>query len=173
MTIFLLDRSGSMEMRLEDTIGGFNAFVRQQIPLGGTLTLYTFSDDLRCEYEDLPIDKVPLLTKESYVPGGSTALFDSIGRILKKHTCQEKQLLVILTDGHENSSKKFTKAHVKDLISLSTFEIMYVGADIEEACEIGINNTLFYDGENTQEIFKSVSESVASTVLKLSKSQHS
>lgn len=173
MRIFLLDKSGSMEMRLDDTIGGFNAFIRQQIPLGGTLTLYTFSDTVKCEYRDVPIDKVPLLTKETYIPDGSTALFDSIGHVLKNHSSSgdERGTFVILTDGFENSSRTYTKAHVKDLIAASKLDILYVGADIEQANDVGITNTLFYDGNHTPDILRSVSESVASNVLRLDRSQ--
>ncbi len=155
--IFLLDKSGSMEMRLEDTIGGFNAFVRDQVTSGGTMSLYTFSDTCTCEYKDIPIEDVKQLTHETYVPQGSTALFDSMGHILKNH---KDGFFVILTDGHENSSKTYTKAHIKDLIALSKLEILYIGADIEEANEIGITNTLFYNGEHTRDALRTASQSV-------------
>ncbi len=168
--IFLLDKSGSMEERLDDTIGGFNAFVRQQIPLGGTLSLYTFSDTVKCEYLNLDIDKVPMLTKETYIPHGSTALFDSMGHILKKHD-KETGTFVVLTDGFENSSRTYTKTHIKDLISYSKLDIMYVGSDIEQANDVGITNTLFYNGHNTPDILRSVSESVSVNVVKLRQSQ--
>lgn len=167
--IFLLDKSGSMESQLDDTIGGFNAFVREQIPLGGDLSLYTFSDDVKCEYSDKSIEEVPLLTKETYVPGGSTALFDAMGYILKKH--KHQGTFVVMTDGYENASRKYTKSHVKDLIETSKLDVIYVGADIDQANEVGISNTMFYDGSNTPNILKNVSESVASNVLKLRKSQ--
>jgi hypothetical protein len=166
--IFLLDKSGSMEKRLDDTIGGFNAFVRSQVPLGGDLSLYTFSDTVTCEYIDKPIEEVPFLTNETYVPCGSTALFDSMGHILKKH--KHQGTFVVLTDGYENVSKTYSKAHVKDLIESSELDVIYVGADIEQANEIGIENTLFYDGHNTPEILRCVSESVASNVEKLRQS---
>ncbi len=158
-----------MECQLEDTIGGFNAFVREQVPLGGTLSLYTFSDTCKCEYTDTAIDQVPFLTKETYVPGGSTALFDSMGMILKKHN--HEGTFVILTDGQENSSKKYTKSHVKDLVELSKLDVMYVGCDLEGAEDIGIQNTMFYDGRNTPNVLRAVSESVSANVVRLTQSQ--
>lgn len=170
---FLLDKSGSMDSILDDTIGGFNSFVRSQIPLGGTLSLYTFSDECTCEYKDKPIEEVPMLTRETYVPGGSTALYDSMGHVLSDTTCGGGTF-VILTDGQENTSKKYTKAHVKDLIRMSTdLDVMYVGVDIDEATEMGIENTLHFDPEKTPELFRLVSESVSSNVLRLTKSQPS
>ena len=168
---FLLDKSGSMESTLDDTIGGFNSFVREQIPLGGTLSLYTFSDTCTCEYKDKPIEEVPLLTRETYVPGGSTALYDSMGVILRE---RPTGTFVILTDGQENTSKKYTKAHVKDLIRMSPdLGVIYVGVDIDDATDLGIENTLHFDPEKTPEMFRLVSESVASNILRQTKSQPS
>jgi hypothetical protein len=160
--IFLLDSSGSMEAVLEDTIGGFNSFVRSQVSLGGTLTLYTFSNTCTCVYRDTPIEEVEPLTCEKYVPGGSTALYDALGRVLTENEPLDGALLVVLTDGQENSSRKYTKTHVKDLIRLSPgLDVMYVGVDLDEATELGIENTLEYRPDRTPELFRHVSESVA------------
>ena len=167
--VFLLDKSGSMESCIDDTIGGFNAFVREQIPLGGDLSLYTFSDTWKCEYKDKPIDEVPFLSKDTYVPGGSTALYDSMGHILKTH--KHVGTFVVMTDGQENSSKRYTKSHVKDLIEMSNLDVIYVGCDIEDATDMGITNTMFYNGANTPEVLRNVSQSVSLNVEKLRQSQ--
>lgn len=170
--IFLLDKSGSMELRLDDTIGGFNAFVREQVPLGGTLSLYTFSDKCECVYKDVPIENVEMLTRDTYVPEGCTALYDSMGKILKEYSKDcENGTFVVLTDGQENSSKKFTKNHVKDLVELSKLDVIYVGVDLEDASEMGIQTTMMYDGHNTPDMFRCVSESVAANVLRRGQSQ--
>ena len=169
--IFLLDKSGSMEMQLEDTIGGFNAFVRDQIPLGGTLSLYTFSDSCKCKYKDVPIEEVKLLTKDTYIPDGSTALYDAMGKILKDYANVEEGTFVVLTDGQENSSKHFTKNHVKDLIEMSKLDVIYVGVDLNDAVDMGIHSTLAYEGARTPDIFRSVSESVSANVLRRGQSQ--
>lgn len=161
--IFLLDKSGSMETVLDDTIGGFNSFVREQVPLGGTLTLYTFSTTCTCEYRDVPIEDVPFLTQETYIPGGNTALYDAMGTILKDYAGKEGSF-VILTDGQENSSRKFTKNHVKDLIEVSKLDVMYVGVDIDSATDIGIRNTVEYDACRTPDLFRLVSQSVSASV---------
>lgn len=168
--IFLLDKSGSMESVLDDTIGGFNSFVREQVPLGGTLTLYTFSSRCTCEYRDLPIEDVPFLTRETYVPHGNTALYDSMGQILKDYADKDGTF-VILTDGQENSSRKYTKFHVKDLIEMSKLDVMYVGVDLESAVEMGISNTVAYDPCRTPEMFRLVSESVSASVERQTQSQ--
>ena len=168
--IFLLDKSGSMDAVLDDTIGGFNSFVREQVSLGGTLTLYTFSDTCKCEYRDVPISDVKPLTRDTYVPNGNTALYDSMGQILKDY--QDKEgTFVILTDGQENSSRKYTKRHIKDLIELSKLDVMYVGVDIDSATDMGIRNTVSYDPARTPEMFRLVSESVSVDVVRRTQSQ--
>lgn len=180
--IFLLDSSGSMESVLEDTIGGFNSFVRSQVPLGGTLSFYTFSDRCKCEYRNVPIEDVKPLTHETYIPGGSTALYDAMGKVLTDNgepLDNDADLerdngeplattLVVLTDGQENASRKYTKSHVKDLIRFAgdRLSVIYIGVDIEEAADLGIQNTLEYEPARTPDLFRLVSESVSSNVVK-------
>ena len=41
----ILDRSGSMSNMLDDTIGGFNAFIESQKIVGGTMSLYLFDNE--------------------------------------------------------------------------------------------------------------------------------
>ena len=155
--VFLLDKSGSMEPRIADTLGGFNSFVNEQKQFGGTLTLYTFSDRISCVYRDVPIDYVKPL--EDYVPSGNTALYDAMGEILNTH---EEGTFAIMTDGEENASRKYTKAHVKDLIKRSKMNVIYFGADIEDANDMGIHNAHYYDGNNTPETFRMLSQEVSS-----------
>ena len=147
-----------MAPRVDDTIGGFNSFVNDQKEFGGTLSLYTFSDRLHCVYLNVPIDDVKLLTKKDYIPIGNTALYDAMGEILNKH---DEGKFVILTDGEENSSRKYTKAHVKDLIKRSKLEIIYAGADIEDAAELDIQTTYHYDGHATPDMFRLLSQTVS------------
>jgi hypothetical protein len=159
-----------MDAVLDDTIGGFNSFVREQVPIGGTLTLYTFSDSCKCEFRDVPIDEVNPLSRNTYVPQGNTALYDAMGKILKEYADQEGTF-VILTDGQENASRKYTKSHVKDLIEVSKLNVMYVGVDIDAATDMGIQNTVEYNPARTPDLFRLVSESVTSNVVRHTRSQ--
>lgn len=157
--IFLLDKSGSMYERIDDTIGGFNAFVEDQKQFGGTLSLYTFSDSLHCMYRNVSIDNVSILTRKDYVPHGNTALYDAIGEILNMHDDEGK--FVILTDGQENSSRRYTKAHVKDLIKRTKLEVVYAGADIDDARDLNIHTAYHYDGHATPDMFRLLSQTVS------------
>lgn len=159
--IFLLDRSGSMDSIRGDTIGGFNSFVKSQIPDGGSLSLYLFDHELECVYSDTPIEKVPLMNENTFVPRGSTALLDAMGEVIKKES-GSKAIMVILTDGEENSSNKYTKEHIKDLTEMRTkegWEFVYLGANQDAFSvgrEIGATTTLNFDANKTPELFRSL-----------------
>ena len=169
--IFLLDRSGSMQSCWDDTIGGFNAFVNDQGTFGGKLTLIQFDHEILKSYQDVELTDVEPLTRETFKPRGSTALLDAIGTTIKEWN-GPTPTLIILTDGNENSSKKFTKAHVKDLIEQKQREgwtIMYLGANQDafaEAGAIGIApaTTMNYDIRRTPDAFRSLSTACSQAV---------
>ena len=168
--IFILDRSGSMETCRDDTIGGFNSLVNDQTPLGGTMTLVQFDHEYLISYESTPINDVLPLSHETFQPRGSTALLDAIGKTLKKYTDKVAATVVILTDGQENASNEYTKAHVKDLIDQKTkdgWTFMYVGANQDafaEAGSMGISAecTMNYDARRTPEMFTRLSATLSS-----------
>jgi uncharacterized protein YegL len=168
--IFLLDRSGSMETCRDDTIGGFNAFVSDQKTLGGKLTLVQFDHEIKNVYEDTPLGDVAPLTFETFQPRGSTALMDALGRTIKELDCPMPPTVIILTDGLENSSHSYTKAHVKDLIEQKTkdgWTFVYLGANQDafaEAGSLGIapTCTMNYDVNHTRDAFRHLSAAVSS-----------
>lgn len=152
--IFLLDKSGSMEPRVTDTIGGFQTFVKEASP-ETLITLYTFSDRLTNVFRDQPPTNAKLI---DYTPCGNTALYDAMGEILSVH--KEEGTFIIMTDGEENASRKYTKAHVKDLIKATKLTLVYAGADIDDAIDLGVHTTYHYDGLRTPEMFRMLSQSV-------------
>ena len=168
--VFILDRSGSMESCWDDTIGGFNAFVNDQKQFGGTLTLIQFDHEYQLVYENKPIEEVEPLTRETFKPRGSTALLDALGRAIKEIKTQTIPTYVILTDGHENASHQYTKAHIKDLVcerQKEGWQFVYLGANQDaftEAGAIGIGpaGTLNYDATRTPEAFRQLSAAMSS-----------
>src|SRR6185437_887189 len=109
----VLDRSGSMEVIADDTVGGFNQFLKEQkkVPGKALLTLVQFDHEYQFVHQAVPIGSVPLLTRKTYVPRGSTALLDAIGRAINE-TGQRlaalpeperpgNVIVMILTDGLE------------------------------------------------------------------------
>lgn len=181
--IFILDRSGSMDVCLDDTIGGFNAFVRDQVASGGTLSLVLFDHEYTPVYIRRSIGDVEPLTRDTYKPRGSTALLDAIGKTIKENQNLNTPTIVILTDGHENSSREYTKAHIKDLIEerqRAGWTFVYLGANQDafaEAGSIGITpaTTMNYDVRRTPDVFRTLSAAMsqaASTTQPVNFSTH-
>lgn len=160
--VFLLDRSGSMESCIDDTIEGFNTFVESQKEFGGTMTLCLFDHEFNTVYEKVPIDQVNPLTRDTYVPRGGTALHDAMGQVLKMNLSDDV-MVIILTDGEENSSNKYTAAHVKDLVDTKPWKFVYLGANqdaVLTAQGLGINTSMDYDTSKTPELFRALSATV-------------
>lgn len=118
--VAILDRSGSMATIHDDSIGGFNSFLKDQQELDGAanLSVVLFDDQYEVLYDDVDVKKAKELDKKSYSLRGMTAMNDAIGKTLTKMFSEnpEKAIIVILTDGQENSSKEFTTPQVKALI---------------------------------------------------------
>ncbi len=174
----VLDRSGSMQERKSDTIGGFNAFLDEQQKLPGacTVSLYQFDDKYEPVYENVTVDKAPRLNDTNYVPRGNTALLDAVGRTinavgarlgsLPEEDRPEKILMVIQTDGHENASREFDNAKIKEMIDhqreVYQWQFIFLGAD-ENAFAVGAsigiarNQTLSYSPQNMAGTMSAVS----------------
>jgi hypothetical protein len=159
----VLDRSGSMADCVSDTIGGFNTFLKEQDP-DTVLSLTLFDNEIKHVYKKAVRDIEPLDTK-TYVPRGGTALLDAIGCVIKSVPIDETPSIVILTDGIENSSKKYSKLHINDLIEEKkksgwTFVFLAANQDaIQSASEIGIpeHSALTFDTRNVSPAFRSAS----------------
>jgi uncharacterized protein YegL len=121
---FILDRSGSMAGLVDDTIGGFNTFLAEQKKVAGAanVTLVSFADHSATVYAGKPLADAPPLTRETYSPSGNTALYDAICETVdaagaRFATMSESErpgmvMVVIITDGEENRSRKFSREDV-------------------------------------------------------------
>ncbi len=141
----VLDRSGSMEAVREDTIGGFDAFLEEQkaVPGDASLTLVQFDDKYEVLYEGKRLQDAPALSTRTFVPRGSTALLDAIGRAVnatgarlaaqRESERAGKVLFVIMTDGEENASREFSSRQVFDMITHQRekyqWEVVFIGAN--------------------------------------------
>jgi hypothetical protein len=158
----VLDRSGSMGSVKADTIGGFNAFLVQQksAPGEATLTLAQFDNEYDLLADFAPIGSVQPLTDQTYVPRGSTALLDAIGRTINQTGKRLAALLdaerpahvivVIMTDGEENSSNAFSRSQIFSMISHQreayAWEFVFIGANQDA---IGTGASLGIAGGNS------------------------
>jgi len=143
---FLLDRTGSMANKLEHTIHGFNAYVdelRTDPEIDYRFTLCQFdSESFDVLVDGGRLDDVPRLNRENFVPRGMTPLLDASADIIRRAERVEadRHLVVILTDGDENTSKRTTYGKLKELISLKKSEgwqFLFLGANIDAYADAG------------------------------------
>lgn len=153
----ILDRSGSMESIRDDTVGGFNAFLKAQQELPGTATLTLVQFDSTDPYEVIhhfrPLAEVAPISRETFVPRGSTPLLDAIGRGINDLEAQlaklaerpAKAFFVIITDGQENASREFNRARIEEMIrtkqATSQWQFVFLSADlaaVTEAKSLGV-----------------------------------
>ena len=151
--LMILDRSGSMEPLTDDTVGGFNNFINEQKaqPGDALVTLVLFNHEYEVVYNAKPIGQVEQLTAKKYNPGGNTALLDAIGRgsyDLGKELSEidekgrpGKVIVVIMTDGHENSSKEYKRDRIKKIVEEQAgrygWSFLFLGANIDAFAEAG------------------------------------
>ena len=142
---FVLDRSGSMESCREPAIEGFNSFLQEQQRTEGLakLTLILFDDEYLVPIDALPVPEILPLDNDSYVPRGSTALLDAIGRTidelgarlaaLPEQDRPMQVIVAILTDGRENSSQNYTWQQIADAIKQQSeqyrWTFLFLGAN--------------------------------------------
>lgn len=142
--VMVLDESGSMGSIKNDTIGGFNEYLKniQEVltPRKNVLfSLLTFnSGKMRWVYDDVALEDVEMLDERSYCPNNATPLYDAVGNALARidEYCAEdddKIVLSIITDGEENSSIEYTAEAVKKSIEnvRDKWSITFLGANID------------------------------------------
>jgi uncharacterized protein YegL len=152
-----MDKSGSMGSCASDAIGGFNQFLEEQQaePGEANLTLVLFDTTYNIPISGKPIKDVEKLTSKTYRPGGNTALNDAVARAIietgkrledmPEADRPNKVLCIIITDGHENSSKEHSRAQVQEMVKHQEekydWAFIYLGANVDafaEARHLGI-----------------------------------
>ncbi len=122
---FILDRSGSMESIRKNVIGGFNEYInglKKSKEKKNILFSLTTFDTMGIEkpYVAEPILKVEPLNNHNYVPRAGTPLYDAavntIEALADKVEKGQPVLVVIMTDGEENSSVEHNQSCFKDLV---------------------------------------------------------
>lgn len=180
----ILDRSGSMESIKQDTIGGFNGFLESQKsePGEANISLTQFDHDITPIYTALPLKEAHHLNNRTFIPRGTTSLLDAMGitiaqtgerlAAMSEKERPSKVIMVIITDGEENTSKEYTNAQVKKMVDTQTetynWEFMYLGANqdaIIAARNMGIaaGNSLNYDAtkDGVDSVYRALSATMS------------
>ncbi len=154
--ICILDQSGSMYGREEDTIRSYNDMLKEQKQQEGEayITTALFSDQCHILYRHMPIRQAEALTQMEYYAYGNTALFDAIGTVFEEVEPEkdEKVLVFIMTDGMENASIQYDQKKVRHLIQEKQrkgWEILFFGTemrilDLAEETGIKKEHTMYY-----------------------------
>ena len=146
--IVILDRSGSMQSISDATVSGFNEFLLEQRGAEGKafVTLVQFDDNYQIDYKNVPVEAVSdLINGETFVPRGMTAMLDAIGKTINEVKTDRDVVCVIITDGHENASREYSRDLIFKLIEKKTkkgWKFLFLGANqdaIKAGGELGIN----------------------------------
>ena len=181
--VFILDRSGSMAGLESDTIGGFNSLIEKQRKQDGECYVSTILFDHVSEvlHDRVKLSEVDKLTENDYMVRGATALIDAIGgaihhignvhKYARPEDVPEYTMFVIMTDGMENASRRYSSDKVKRMIEHEKekygWEFLFIGANIDSVetarhFGIGAERSVNYhaDSQGTAVVFKTVSETV-------------
>ena len=176
---FVIDESGSMCDTVSDVIGGFKKVIDEQRAVeNGTCSVscFKFRTDVEEVYIGKDVKDVEYLDGK-YSPGGCTALFDGVGTAIDKigswldsmeeDEKPEKNIIVIMTDGEENSSKEYKKERINEMIKHQeekySWEFVYMGSDMtnaNDARSIGINTRFFSSKLNYLDNYTNISDSI-------------
>lgn len=138
--VFILDNSGSMQTIQKSTINGFNEYIqdlKKNKENNYKFSLTLFNTDLELVHIAKDIKDVEELTVNTYRPNGMTALYDAVCTTVKKVEKKAKEnqntIVVIMTDGEENSSAEFDKRDMSSLIKklekTGKWSFVYMGAN--------------------------------------------
>jgi hypothetical protein len=142
----VVDRSGSMVTIASDMNGAVSTLLRDQQSVPGRLSVDVVTFDQTVEFVGTDLSIADAIALGDLVqPRGMTAMFDAIGAAvtslgdrlgaLDEAKRPGKVMVVIVTDGEENSSREWQQDAVKDLITRQrddySWEFVFLGANID------------------------------------------
>lgn len=156
----LLDRTGSMSGIWDEALTSVNAYAKSvgeeadgeaDIETKVSLAVFDAQDGLQFDVlrKGIHADQWDAVTNDEASPRGMTPLYDAIGRIvsLAEADAPKKAVLVIMTDGAENSSREMTGEGAKaalDRARARGWEVVFLGAEFanfSDAESVGVRGT--------------------------------
>ena len=142
----LLDRTGSMSGIWDEALTSVNTYAKEvsttetgetdDLKTSVTLAVFDAQDGLQFDVLRSSVGKGQWsdVTNDEANPRGMTPLFDAIGQIvsLAEKDSPEKAVIVVMTDGRENSSRELTKDGAKaalDRVRNKGWEVVFLGAE--------------------------------------------
>ena len=156
---FLVDRSGSMKTRWLETVNAINGYVEDLKKNPDTafanITIYAFDSISSIRFERVrctSVSRYVPISENEIAPSGMTPLYDAIGRlnsVIMDSGPMEKATIIIVTDGHENTSREMRKEGAKSIIDsykAKGYDVVFMGADFDA---MGQSTSLGGTYENT------------------------
>jgi len=144
--VITVDTSGSMrQFSPHNIVTSINEFIdtQKKLPVATTISITKFSTNISTLYDSVPINSVKKITYDDIRPTLSTSLYDAFSHgltILSKTATTRDKILVVITDGVENTSVT-TKTEVMDKIKEGIAQevlIKYLGGG-QDAIKIGLD----------------------------------
>lgn len=150
--VLVLDESSSIDGLQDQTIQNLNDFFDSQRKVAGEafVTVVKFCSSVSLAVDASPIGRLEKFSHYNYSPNGSTALLDAVGMSIVNTNTRfaemdntrrpSKVIFVILTDGEENCSRRFTRSEIKTMIQDQEtnfgWDFLYLGAN-QNAFSVG------------------------------------
>ena len=156
---FVLDASGSMSGEISEVLDELNRQLKDlKVKWLDTsrpcrVTIVKFDTDYVVLRDHEYIQDVNLITEDEYYAGGMTSLYDAIGLSVKRADARidfqvrrgnAEALVVVFTDGGENSSREFRGSDIQSLLrdyqERDGWEIALIGTDMSAIMDMGRRN---------------------------------
>lgn len=148
----LLDRSGSMSDKWQETLSSINAYVKklaeENVDTGVTLAMFDLHDPDKINYEVIRDRITPKtwqpITETDAAPRGYTPLNDAIGKLVAQAKAgfngvqYDKVAIIIMTDGMENASTELSVAQAKALLDecrAKGWQVIFLGANYDNVAQ--------------------------------------
>lgn len=142
----LLDRSGSMQTMWKEAINGINGYVEKVENKNTDILVAVFDTSGYDVIRNTSITEFKPISTSEVEPRGGTPLLDSAGRIMWNmiDSGADRAILVVVTDGYENSSTKFKVHEIKELSKELTikknYDIVFLGANFDGIGDVATQN---------------------------------
>lgn len=145
---FIIDKSSSMFRSTNFVLSTFNDQLKEMISKSDEndveVSVVFFANNVDELQFNVPLSECKEIGERDYKPHGCTALNDAIGLTIDRYlelqendhvmTDDVSYLFIIITDGYENASRKFSKedisSRIKELEATNRWTFTYFGEDV-------------------------------------------
>lgn len=186
--LIIADASGSMDSIRGETVSSLNKFIREQkaVPGEAEIRIVAFNTKVTVIRAAQPIGEVREISLDEYDPADYTALLYAMGSEIEllgrqlaamdKAIRPGRVVIVIITDGHENYPRGYTRERVMAMVEHQTLKygwtFLFLGAGkdaIAQGGSLGVSS--FYSmsygatGQGIGNVYDSINNVVRSSRL--------